>query len=269
MLAALAGRTVYDLGQTLEWGMPEWPNQPPFVLSLFRRHGDFERPGGFGAAVDVVSMCTHNGTHLDALGHVSHHGRLHGGLDAAAAQRGTRGLRALGVETVPPLLRRGVLLDVAGARGVPQLGPTDAVPAAELAALAGARGLQIGEGDCVLVRTGWGRHWPDPGAYLSARTGAPGPDEGACRWLADRGVALVGADTPTVECYRPGAADGPADGPAFPGHVLLLVERGVHLLENAYLETLAAAGVAEFLFVCLPLRLVGATGSPVRPVAIA
>ena len=126
--------------------------------------------------------------------------------------------------------------------------------------MAAARGLAIDQGDCVLVRTGWGRHWPDPDAYLSARTGAPGPDATACRWLADRGVALVGADTPTVECYRPGAA-----GPAFPGHLLLLVERGVHLLENANLEALAAAGVAEFLFVCLPAqtgrrhRLPGAT----------
>jgi kynurenine formamidase len=262
LLAALAERRIVDLGQTLEGGMPEWPNQPPFGLSLFRRHGDFERPGGFSAAIDVLAMCPHNGTHLDAIGHVSAGGRLHGGLDAAAAQRGGR-LSALGVETVAPIVRRGVLLDVARAWGVAQLEAQRAISAAELAAVAAASGVEVTAGDCVLLRTGWGRHWPDPERYLSGRSGAPGPDADACRWLAERGVFLVGADTPTVEHFVPGAP-----GPAMPGHVHLIVERGIHLLENLDLEGLAGAAAGAFVFVCLPLKLVGATGSPVRPIAI-
>ncbi|HEX2032568.1 MAG TPA: cyclase family protein [Chloroflexota bacterium] len=264
LLAQLRARRIFDLGQTFEWGMPEWPNQPPFVLSLFRRHGDFERPGGFGAAIDVLSMCCHNGTHLDALGHISEHGRLHGGLPAEAVQRGTRGLSALGVDTVAPIVRRGLLLDLAGAMGVAELHPDRAIGAAELAAVAAGAGVRPAEGDCVLLRTGWGRHWPDPSRYLSSQTGVPGPDLEACRWLADQGVFLVGADTPTVEHFQPGAA-----APPFQGHRHLIVERGIHLLENLNLEAPAAAGVRECLFVCLPLKLVGATGSPVRPIAIA
>jgi kynurenine formamidase len=263
-LAAISERRVFDLGQTLEMGMPDWPNQPPFVHALFRRHGDFERPGGFSAAIDVVATGCHAGTHLDALGHVSRHGRLFGGLSADEVQRGSRGLGALGIETVAPIVRRGILLDVAAYRNVDQLGPSDEIEADELAACAAAAGVTIQPGDCILIRTGWGRHWPDPARYPSAQTGAPGPNVAACRWLADQGAFLVGADTPTVEYFRPGAA-----GPQFAGHLLLIVERGIHLLENLNLEALAAAGVADFLFVCLPLKLAGATGSPVRPIAIA
>jgi kynurenine formamidase len=166
------------------------------------------------------------------------------------------------METVRPIVGRGLLLDVAAHRAVSELLPADGIGAEELEAIAEAEGISIRPGDCILVRTGWGRHWSDPGRYISARTGVPGPTGQACRWLSERQVALVGADTPTFEHFDPVA-------PALPGHLSLIVEHGIYIAENLNLEELSAERVYEFEFVCLPLKIVGGTGSPVRPIAIA
>lgn len=97
----------------------------------------------------------------------------------------------------------------------------------------------------MLVRTGWGRHCPDASRYVSPKTGVPGPDGAACRWLADQQVFLVGADTPKFEYLAP-------HDPHLAGHLTLIVERGIYILENMNLESLAEARVYEFLFVYLP-----------------
>ncbi|MDI5943234.1 cyclase family protein [Micromonospora sp. DH15] len=112
--AVRAGVEIYDLGRLLSIGMPQSPNHPPFWLTMPRRHGDMVRADGGSAANDLLVMGTHVGTHVDALAHVSHDGLLHGGADAAAAQSGGR-FTELGVHTVAPMVRRGVL---------PSVGPT-------------------------------------------------------------------------------------------------------------------------------------------------
>lgn len=263
LIAALVeqGR-VFELGQTLEMGMPVWPGHPPYVLSSFRCHGDARRPGGVGTAEELIVLGGHSGTHLDALCHVSIEGVLHGGLPADQVHRGGKGMTTLGIETVPPIVRRGVLLDAAGLYGADVLPVETRVTAADLQRIAAGHRLQIRSGDCVLVRTGWGRYWPDPSRYVSVETGAPGPDDDACRWLAEQRVFLVGADTPGFEFISPGTS-------GLPGHLTFIVERGIYILENLNLESLATARVYEFVLVCLPLKIVGGTGSPVRPIAIA
>jgi kynurenine formamidase len=112
-----------------------------------------------------------------------------------------------------------------------------------------------------MVRTGQGRHWDDPERYLGHGVGSPGITVDAAQWLADREVFLVGADTSIVEQVV-GVLTG------LPVHLLLLSQRGVHLLENMELEAMHETRAVEFLFVCLPLLLKGASGSPVRPVAL-
>lgn len=253
---------IFDLGQTLEMGMPIWPGHPPYLFSLFRRHGDVRRGSGLGAAEEVIVLGGHSGTHLDALCHVSRHGILHGGLSADQAQRGRNGMAALGIEMVPPIVRRGVLLDAAGAYGAEALPADTRLTSADLQQIAASHRLQIRSGDCVLVRTGWGRYWPDASRYVSVETGAPGPDDEACRWLADQQIYLVGADTPGFEFISPKT-------PHLPGHLTFIVGRGIYILENLNLESLAAANVYEFVLICLPLKIVGGTGSPLRPIAIA
>jgi kynurenine formamidase len=111
------------------------------------------------------------------------------------------------------------------------------------------------------VRTGYGAFWEDPGYYLKA----PGVDRSGSEWLAERSVFAVGIDN--VVWDIPGDFD-PAVRSTLPGHVILLVRAGIYIIENVYLESLAADGVNEFLFVCLPLKFQGGTGSPVRPISV-
>src|ERR671932_255544 len=107
---------VYDLAHTLDPAMPVSPNHPGYRMALLRRHGDMVRADGGSASNEMIVMGGHTGTHLDALAHVSHAGRLYGGLDAHAAQQGGR-FTTLGVDTVAPLFCRGVVLDFAGHGG--------------------------------------------------------------------------------------------------------------------------------------------------------
>lgn len=260
--AIAAGIRVIDLSQPLETGMPSSPNHPGFRMVLIRRHGDTVRPDGSSASNELIITGGHVGTHVDALAHVSFEGKLHGGISAQEAQAGGR-FSALGVDTMEPVLCRGVLLDVAAVKGVEVLPGGYGVSAADLAEAAERAGTEPGQGDVALVRTGWARTFGDAEAYLGSVTGVPGTTEEAAGWLADRGVRLTGSDTTAYEQIAAGAGHR-----LLPVHRLLLVERGIHIVEHLNLETLAAAGASEFAFVLAPLKIVGGTGSPVRPLAV-
>lgn len=263
--AVAAGVTVHDLGRPLTIGMPQSPNHPAFWHALPRRHGDMVRADGGSAANDIISMGTHVGTHIDALAHVSQDGLMHGGVDAVAAGVGGRYLE-LGVHTIEPMVRRGVLLDVPAA-----LGAEDGCPAgyeitpADLELARQRQGIEVRPGDVVLIRSGWGRHFADADrtAYQGTTTGVPGVGEAGARWLAERAVHAAGADTIAFEQLKPGAGHG-----LLPAHRILLVENGIYLIEAMELDGLATAEAYEFTFVLAPLPLVGATGSPVRPLAV-
>ena len=258
-LRAIArGGRVFDLGVELFPGMPHVPLHGPFGYSMIREHGDFMYADGACAAVDAIFCTGHTGTHIDALGHVSREMKLHGGADAAASQSKTEGLRVHGIESVAPVVRRGVILDEAAHLKKDVLEAGRPITKAELEATARAQGARVEEGDVVLIRTGHMRHWPGRDYYFQ-KGGVPGIDLDAARWLSDAGVFMAGSDNFAVEVL-------PA--PSLPVHCHLLVERGVHLLEVAMLEELSRARAREFLFVCLPLKIRGGTGSPVRPVAI-
>jgi kynurenine formamidase len=259
-LAAANGVAVYDLGHDIYPGMPIWTSHIPYHLSLRRRHGDTVRPDGVSAASDVIIMSGHTGTHIDALCHISRHGRMHGGADAAACQ-GADGFAQLGVETIEPIVGRGVLLDVARYRGVEALGSGYEITTDDLAGAAAAAGIEVQPRDSVVIRTGWDAHYDDAEAFVSARAGAPGPGEQAARWLAERSVRLCGSDSISFECMTAGQS-------VLPVHAALLVDAGIPIIEGLSLTELATAGRHEFLLIVSPLRLRGATGSPVRPLAI-
>ncbi len=261
-LRLLEGARVYDLGQPMENGMPQSPNHPAFRLALTRRHGDMVRADGSSAAAEIIVTGGHVGTHIDALAHVSFQGQLHGGIDAAQAQTGGR-FGQLGVDTIAPIACRGVLLDVAATKGRDVLDPGYAVTAADLDAAARRAGVRLQPGDAVLVRTGWGSLFGDRAAFVGHDAGVPGPNEEAARWLVSGGAEIVGSDTIAFEEIPPGAGHS-----LLPVHRFLLFERGVHIVETLNLEELGRAGVSEFLFFASPLRIVGGTGSPIRPVAI-
>jgi len=252
VLDALSGARIYDLAQPYFIGMPHHPSHPPFLYSLVKQHGEYVGPIGNSSAADAIALGSHVGTHIDALCHFSCGGKLYGGENAADAQSYAGGLTQHSIDTIAPILRRGVLLDVAGANPLADdytITPDD---------LARAARVEIRKGDVVLIRTGWARYFGDAKRFISEVRG-PGPAIAGARWLSERGVFAAGSDTVAFE---------KVPDPSMPVHVHLLVESGIHIVECLNLEELAAAGVAEFLFVALLLKIRGATGSPVRPVAV-
>lgn len=263
--AVRQGVTIHDLGRRLSVGMPQSPNHPAYWHAMPRRHGDMVRSDGGSAANDIISMGTHVGTHIDALAHVSQDGRLHGGADAAQAGVGGRYVEH-GVHTIKPMVRPGVLLDVPGHLGLPEGCEAGyEITVDDLLATEAAQGTPVEKGDVVLIRSGWGRHFDnaDPSVYRGVTTGVPGVSEAGALWLAERDVHAVGADTIAFEMLRPGAGHG-----LLPAHRVLLVEAGIYIIEAMDLDTLATAGVHRFTFILAPLPLYGATGSPVRPLAV-
>ena len=156
------------------------------------------------------------------------------------------------------------MLDVARWRGVDCLAKGEAITAADLQAVAGAQQTDIARWDVVLVRTGYMSLWPDTEKMARHRT--PGPDLSAAAWLAERGVVATGSDTETYE-VQPALDVGQPANPQ-PVHTHLLIERGIYLMESLDLEQIAADRVYEFCFVALPLKIRGATGSMIDPLAV-
>lgn len=263
LLAAVRhGVQVYDLAVPMFNGMPQSPNHPRYWHSLPRRHGDMMRADGGSAANDMIVLGTHVGTHIDALAHVSQDGRLHGGLDAGTASSGGR-FQELGVETITPIVRRGVLLDIPALHGIAACKPGYEITPDDLTGACTRQGISVEPGDVVLIRSGWGRHFADAETFQGKLSGVPGVGEPGARWLADHRVHAAGADSIAFECLAPGAGHG-----LLPAHRVLLVEHGIYIIETLALEELAAAGVSEFTFILTPLALTGATGSPARPIAV-
>ena len=263
LIELAAQATVFDLGRPMRNGMAQSPNHPPFRHCLDRRHGDRVRVDGGSAAADLLTTGCHVGTHVDALAHVSHRGQLHGGIDAEEAQSGGS-FSVLGIHELPPFVGRGVLLDVPGLLGVEVCDGGYEITVADLEGAVACQATPVRAGDAVLVRSGWGAYFDDPERYRGVGTGVPGVGPVGAEWLAEQGAALVGADTLAFECLP--AEQGHA---LLPAHRVLLVERGINIIEAMDLDGLAAAGAYEFVFVLSHLNIYGATGAPVRPLALA
>lgn len=252
---------VVDLAHEMFVGMPASPSHPPFQLTLGRRHGDVIRADGGSGANELIVTGGHVGTHIDALGHVSQDGKVFGGEAAGAIQSNT-GLSRLGIDDFEPMVGRGVMLDVASVHDTEVLDAGYEVTADDLAEAEKTAGVEVRPGDAVLVRTGWSMHWPKP-HFVGSEHGAPGPGVDAARWLADRRVRVVGGETMALEVIRSGAGHS-----TLPVHRVLLVRSGINIIEVMDLRALAASGASEFGFVLAPLKIRGATGSPVRPLAL-
>ncbi len=209
---------------------------------------------------ESVAGALHIGTHMDGLAHVGIGSRTYNGFhyaDIVAAD----GLTKLGIELVPPIFTRGVLLDIPRARQAAELGPEDSIGAADLTAAMAAQEVTVGPGDVVLIHTGWGRHWGTDNARYAATE--PGIDLSAAELLTDRRVTMVGADNWAVEVVT-----AEAGAVMFPVHQHCITRYGCYLLENVRTEELVADAVWEFCCVVLPNRLKGASASMVSPLGL-
>ena len=265
VLQQVAGGKVYDLGVDLFIGMPICcgPFGDP-SFQIFMTHiparGDGKEVLSYSG--DAVSMYTHTGTHLDALNHFGLKGKIWNGVKADD-DLGVRGWTKSGVDKYPPILSRGVMIDVAKAKGVAYLPPSYSITVADLKEALRQQGTALKPGDVVLIRTGLMTLWPDQNKYRLLDEA--GLSLEAAQWLVEENKAmLLGADSLGVESL-------PSTDPAnfVPVHSYLLVEQGVSIMEAIWLEDLAKDRVYEFLFIASPLKFRGGTASPVRPIAIA
>jgi kynurenine formamidase len=265
LVQTLKAAKVVELNFIWDQKSPLLPFNPPFAASLANTH---KQTTGWipelGFAADMMYFSgQHGAPTIDALGHISHNGKMFGGL-VAEQNESPGGLLALGIETYPKdkFINRGVLLDVARFKKMDTLAPGYEITAADLEATAKAQGVQVQAGDSVLIRTGFGKFFGDKAKYMGLR---PGPGEGAAKWLADKKVFLTGADQLTYEVY-------PEKGTIFPAHRVLIADNGIYIVENLNLEeladALAARGSYAFALVMNPVRLRGMTGAPLNAFAI-
>jgi kynurenine formamidase len=257
---------IFDLEQPRTMAMPIHPahQQAGYSYLLHRHHEDEYRPEEAGprtGAAGVIICGEHTGTHIDALCHQSDALVLYDGVAVDGRVQTSRGFTTLGVEEIPPIIAPGLLLDVAAKEGVGSLESGYAVTDEDLKACCERQGVTVEPGSVVLVRTGNDSFWDEPERYLAG----PGVASSASYWLAEKRVLAVGADNMAWDV--PGMKD-PDLGCFLPGHLILLARRGIYIIENLRLDELAIAEAYRFRFVCTPLKFVGATGSPVRPVAL-
>ncbi len=272
ILSRIASGKTYDLSVEYFVGMPSFYHlgDPGYQYWLTHTpHGTVvDNPNGLGARMnskvsytgDAISMYTHMGTHIDALNHFGLDGKIWNGF-TPEKHLGDKGWKKTGAETIPPIIARGVLIDVAAYKGHDTLPNNYRVNSVDLKGALARQKLTLAKGDVVLIRTGQARHYHNAGKYLHEY---PGINLDAVKWLVeDQGVMLLGADNLSLEAFPPERDDN-----WVPVHTYLLAERGVMFIEQMFLEDLARDQVYEFAFIAASLKLRGASGSPMRPIAI-
>jgi len=263
--------TLYDLDCGRWPGMPGGGVHPPFQVIAYRTprgmHNQKDQAWlrqdevNLGLHTEVLIASVHTGTHIDALSHVTT-GQDDHWFDGAHAESdyGDFGPLKYDATSIPPLITRGVLIDVAGERGVMALEAETPICATDLESALAAQGTSLRAGNIALIRTGYLGVWPD--IQSKAHKGA-GITLDAAEFLMEAGCVAVGSDTEALEQFP---SPDPRD--PLPVHVRMLAERGVYILEMVYCEDLARDKVYEFCFISLPLKIRGATGSFLRPVAL-
>src|SRR5262245_16073702 len=261
---------IYDLSHVLDAQIPAFPGRSFRQFLTTSAHQLNRRaPGGSATGlgrngvnwiVEHTLATSQMGTHVDGLNHLQIGDRAYNGhrVDDLVEEHGTN---RLGIETLPQVVTRGLLLDVAAVREVERLAAGEVVTPDDAEAALERLGLAVEPGDAVLFHTGWGRGWGvDNAAYLD---GEPGPGLDLARWLVERRAAMTGCDTWS---YGPVPAEDPAEPFVVPQ--TLNVKHGVVVLENLRLAELAEDGAGAFMLVVSHPRLRGATGAWVAPLAV-
>jgi len=256
---ACAGKgRVFDLGLEISSKIPHDPGFVRFARAFTHTPEGTGATSPFQFSAEMISGTLHTSTHIDAFIHVQKDGRIYGGYDAASS-RDDAGWKRYGMETVPPIVGRAICLDIPGSKRLERLPDRYEITVEDLKLALSHTGLSVRSGDIVLVRTGKILDFGDERAFQSAE---PGVGREAAIWLYDQGMAVLGTDTTGTEPL-------PFRDPTETTHVAMLVDRGVHLIENLYLEEVVHEHAEQGLFVAMSLKITGATGSWVRPVLIA
>ncbi len=262
--------TVVDLGRILDDNTPKFPGRYWHQTADASPHwANQRRPDAVGKGwgknqinwiTEIQAGTFQVGTQLDSIGHIQIGDRFYNGWTTRDVVE-SWGLNHFGIETVPPIITRGVLLDIAAYKGVERLAKGYVITVADAQGTLKKQGIAIKSGDAVLFHTGWGSLWgKDNTEFLS---GEPGPGLDVARWLHDQHIAVTGADTWS---YGP----VPGEDPERPFLVpqTLYVKWGLFGLENLATEELARRGVYEFMFTVTHAKTRGSTAAIVAPAAI-
>jgi kynurenine formamidase len=267
VLQQISSGKVYDLSVDYFVGMPSLADlgmgDPAFHMWMTHTPNGVKveglSPAGSPDAIalydDAIIMSTHTGTHLDTLNHIGYGQKIFNGFENTK-HLGNKGWTKAGADKIPPIITRGILIDVAGEKGVDMLPDSYEISSEDLQRALTKQGIALQPGDAVLIRTGRMTVWPDPKKFVPDE---PGITRKSAAWLVDNGAVLIGADNMGVEKF-PMAKESV--------HTYLFAERGVCILELLWLEELAKDRVYEFAFLAAPIKLRGATGTPIRPLAL-
>lgn len=262
----------YELGQIYERGMPLFGQRSYSMFTPGWPTGVVR--GGNRLVSHEEFLCTEIGqvgTQFDGPGHIGMQIEMaDGSMDYVfyngipKREMGSNyGLEKLGIESVKPIITRGILIDIAGYKGMARLPNSYEVTVADVRGALARQAIaeaSIRHGDALFFRYGWPSLWRDPDAY---NTNPPGIGLAVARWVVEHNASMVGSDSWTTE-----VVPNPDPALVFPVHQELITKNGIFNLENMVFNDLVADGVYEFLFIVTPIRFKGASGSPARPLAI-
>jgi kynurenine formamidase len=272
---------VYDMGVTYDRTSYKWPGHSPGEIITFRspegvkRQKDLDFTQGEGNTMGTawhscsLFISDNVATQIDGLGHITAGKENHWYNGFKEEDWGSNwGLRKCGAETIPPIITRGVMIDVAGHLKMDALPASFRITPKILQEALAAQGTEIRPGDAVFIRTGTLRFWGETGSDHDKlrQHDSAGIDLDAAKWLVEqKGAVLIGSDTSGLE-----VGPAPAGSKSFnPVHDYLLVRQGVHIAEFHNLEALAQDKAYSFAYICLVNRIKGAAaGFALRPIAI-
>ena len=272
ILRRVSGQNSYDLAVDLYVGMPSWQEagDPPYQMWMTHTpHGnvvaDSMKVGEkmnrhVSYTGSAVSMYAHMGTHIDALNHFGLNGKIWNGF-SEAEYLGDRGWTVTGAETLPPIVARGVLIDVAAAKGLQQLPANYRITRRDLRDALDLQGVKMEQGDVVLIRTGRMRDYRNAQVYMANPPGLS--IDGAKFLVEDGGAMVVGADNLSLETFPSEVTDN-----YLPVHTYLLAQQGAPIIEMANLEALARDRVYQFAFIGASIKFRGGDAAPIRPIAL-
>lgn len=271
VLRRISSGKTYDLSVEFYVGMPSYYflGQPRFqIWNVHTPQGTIvDDPNRLGKEKNshvtysgsAFSMYAHTGTHIDALSHFGLQGQIYNGFKTED-HLGDRGWRKGGIEKFPPIIARGVLIDVPRYKGMDMLPESYGITVEDIQGTLRAQNVVLEDGDVVMVRTGRMRWFKDNDKYMH---NTPGLTRESANFLADRGAIVIGVDNISTDVW-------PAQESKnwIPVHSAMLSQRGVPIMQNVNLEGLAADRVHQFAWFGAPLKLRGSDGAPMRPVAI-
>lgn len=272
ILSRIKGGKTYDLSVEYHIGMPSWQAAGDPHYRIWMTHTPngtvIDDPLGLGEDMNqhisytgaAISMYTHMGTHIDGLTHFGLDGKIWNGFEAKK-HIGDRGWQVAGAEKIPPIVARGILIDVARNKGLEMLPPGYRITREDLLQTLQRQAVSLEQGDVVLIRTGRMQLYDDADAYMA---NPPGLGMSAAKFLVEEGGAMiVGADNLSLEAFP-----SELESDYVPLHTYLLAEQGTPIIELAWLEELSRDNVYEFAFIGGSLKLRGADAAPLRPIAI-